>query len=787
MKTNKEILVVRTLTLAVQGALVAMFVMPMAASADDDVATLTKPTNSVEIGLDNTSKSSAKFGEYNGLNESGADLIGNFSVRGGNAYDAHEGGDGVNRWEIKGTDLGTTSRELSGSVSNQGQWNLGIGYDQLRHNISDTYQTPLQGSMGGNTFTLPANFGVVNTDTITGNPKAGTQALTSTQLSDFDTKDVHTERKNTSFNAGYNIDRQWGVKFDYNRLEQSGAKLISVGTDKGTGTVPGGSTWGGEKTMMLMNPTNYTTDTYNLALNWKGENGFLNVAYYASLFSDNYNGLTFPNIYVGKQGAKLAPATGTLLDAPMNTLSTAPSNELHQINLTGGYKFSADTKLAGGVSRSRNTQDESYPFAVMQVGGLPQGSLDALVVNTHADLKLSNQTTKDLVLTAGVKYNERDNRTASNTYDFYDLGQGAATSVNAPMSSKKTQAELAGDYRISSNNRLHLGYEYEAVKRWCNNSAANNAVSPEAPAGYNTISSCAQVPESTDNKVVVGYRLKAGEALGFNAGYSYSKRNADVNSSFYNPMQAISEGFEDLGFRAFFQASRKEQLLKAGVNWQANDRLSLSLNGRYLDDQYDDSPLGVQEGHSSSANADATYAYSDTGAVSAYLSVQNRKRDMQSWSTRSPLAITASTYVFTNQLNDDGTTVGLSATQKGLMGGKLELAGDLTYSLDKTGYSTQVPNGTPGDPLCGAATKLTCGNTPDIKNEMLRLKITGNYQLDKSSKVALGYMFQKLTSTDYYYNAYQYGYTATSMLPTNEQAPSYSVNVVSASYIYTFK
>ena len=64
-----------------------MFAMPAVAMArDEDVAALTNPTNSVEIGVENTSRSSAKFGEYNGLNKKGVDAIGNFSVRGGDAY-----------------------------------------------------------------------------------------------------------------------------------------------------------------------------------------------------------------------------------------------------------------------------------------------------------------------------------------------------------------------------------------------------------------------------------------------------------------------------------------------------------------------------------------------------------------------------------------------------------------------------------------------------------------------------------------------------------------------------
>lgn len=797
MKTNKELLAVSTLTLAVQGALLAMFAMPpLAFAADDEVTALTHPTNSVEVGAGNTSADSAKFGEYNGLNKSGANLIGNFSIRGGDAYN-QEGG--INRWAIKGTDLGTTSRELSGSVSNQGQWNLGFGYDELQHNISDTFQTPLIGSMGGNSFTLPASFGVINTSYIAPVTfKSGAQALTTTQTSLFHTTDVHSDRKNTSLSAGYNFDQRWGLKFDYNRLDQSGAKLMMVSTDAAAAlSGPGKSTWGIEKMLMVMNPTNYTTDTFNLATTWTGDKGHMTASYFGSFFRDGYNSLTFPNPYAALNAG--TPAMGTLATFPINTMSTAPSNDFHQLNLTGGYTISQATKLAGGLSYGRNTQDERYPFAMLQVvpgvpnataspmgGGLPPvSSLNALVNSTHADLKLTNQTSKDLVLGAGFKYNQRDNQTPSNTYNFIDLGGKNRTSVNTPMSNSKTQMEIAGDYRIDQNHRVHLGYEYEDVKRWCNNALANNTQGV-APAGYvNSVSSCVQIPESKENKLVASYKLKAGEAVNFNVGYSYADRKADVNASFYNPMQALAEGYEATGYRAFFDASRTEQLVKAGINWQANDKLSVGLNARYLDDNYSDSPLGVQKGNSWGTNLDATYGYSENGAVSAYMSVQKRQRDLSNLAGHALTGV----QIWSNQLNDEDNTLGIAFKQKGLMAGKLELAGDLSYSVGKTAYSTQIPYAittTAFITSCASSASLTCGSTPDIKSETTQFKLTGIYQLDKASKIAVGYMYQKLDSTDYYYNFYQNGYTGTGNLPTNEQAPSYSVNVVSVSYLYNF-
>jgi MtrB/PioB family decaheme-associated outer membrane protein len=363
------------------------------------------------------------------------------------------------------------------------------------------------------------------------------------------------------------------------------------------------------------------------------------------------------------------------------------------------------------------------------------------------------------------------------------------------MSNRKTQFEVAGDYRIDPSNRLHLGYEYERVERWCNNALANNTHGV-APTGYvYTTNSCVQIPESDENKLVAGYKLTVNEALNFNAGYSYGKRNSDINSSFYNPMQAINQGFENPGYIAFFDASRTEQLFKAGVNWQATEKLNFGLNGRYLDDQFNDSTLGVQQGNTWSTNLDATYSYSENGTASAYMSLQRRQRDLLSESGRLPTpgALGATSTVggglWTNQLSDNDVTVGVSALQKGLMSGKLELSGALTYSINKSGYSTQVPYYIPTAtaPTCSSPASLTCGDTPDIKNKLLSFNVTGKYQIDKSNRVTLGYMFQKLDSNDYLYNIYQTGYVGTGNLPTNEQLPSYAVSIVTATYTYTFK
>jgi len=378
--------------------------------------------------------------------------------------------------------------------------------------------------------------------------------------------------------------------------------------------------------------------------------------------------------------------------------------------------------------------------------------------------------------------------------------------VNTPMSNKKTQLDLAGDYRIDKTQKLRLSYEYEEIKRWCNNAAANNAQGSlnAAATGVSayTAATCAQVPDSKENKLVANYKLKVSDDVSFNAGYGYSRRSSDISPSFYNPMQAVNvpvatgtsgQGFEAPGFMAYFQASRKEQLLKAGANWQANEKLSFGLNGRYTDDKYD-STYGVQNGQSWSLNLDTTYSYNENSSVSAYATTQNSSRDLTNLQGVAATVATATALnvpvggTWTNKLKENDTTIGLGAKQGGLMGGKLELAGDLTYSLGKTGYGMQFnyPNANLGGNTCSSAFYLTCGDLPDIQNEMLQLKLAGSYKVDKASKVKMGYLFQHLKSSDFFYNAYQYGSTPATLLPTNQQAPSYSINVVTATYVYNF-
>src|SRR6476646_6053145 len=105
MTIHNQKMKLSALALAVQGVLLAMVAMP--AHADDErAANLKLPTNWVDVSAASVSRDSAKFGEYTGLNQEGAYVIGDFSIRGGDAYG---GGDSTSRWALTGRNLGLTS------------------------------------------------------------------------------------------------------------------------------------------------------------------------------------------------------------------------------------------------------------------------------------------------------------------------------------------------------------------------------------------------------------------------------------------------------------------------------------------------------------------------------------------------------------------------------------------------------------------------------------------------------------------------------------------------------
>lgn len=758
------------------------------ARADDEEAkALMKPTNTVELGVYNANGSSAKFGEYTGINKAGANGIGQVNIRGGDAYN-QEGG--TNRWSVNGTDLGLTSQSLGATFSDQGSWKLGFEYDELKHNLSDTYQTPYVGEMGGNRFTLPGGFGTI-ANTTTG--------MTAGQLAAFHNMDIATTRKNTALNGELALNSRMSIDFDIKHLDQKGAKLMAFGSAGWTGPVTAAAGSGatpvrqalaatGEVPSILPMPTNYTTDSLRVGLNWKGEKAHLTAAYTGSFFRDGYDRVTFDTFAGGNMS---------------QTMGTAPDSDAHQLSVAGGYQLASKTKLTANVSLGRNTQNAAYVYDAFMMqpapGVLAANSANGLVETRHYDVKVTDQTLKDWVLALGAKHDLRDNKSPSDIYSFYSIGGHQTSYPNAPRSWDKTLYEASGDYRLDKDRHVKLDYGHEDMKRWCDQYAAGGL---GAPTAYAAGTNCVVATKQSEDKLGATYRARASDSVDYRVGYSLARRITTSDPNARTPFLVGNGGGPGLnggdfpGFYPAFDASRTQNILKAALNWQANEKLSFGLNGRGTIDRYD-STYGEQDGYSVSLNLDANYAYSDSLTFTSYLSRQQRQRSMTDLQATAAATSTATTQTtisrpanatWSDKLMEDDMMFGFGVKQRGLMKGKLDLSADLTYVYTDISYNTTLnyQGSTFTGLTCASPQFMTCGDLPNIVSEMTQLKLTGAYQVDKSSKVMVSYIYQLLNAADYYYNGYQTGATTNTLLPTNQQAGAYSINLVTVAYVYNF-
>lgn len=781
MSNSKDALMIRASVSAVCSALAALFVLPAAQAADADKPTT--PSSQIELGVLNDSQLSPKFGDYTGLRDSGAYAIGNFDLRGGAAYDS----DSARRWRLTGSNLGLDSRNLRGEFGEQGKYRISLAYDQLPHYRSNTYQTPFLGA-GSTNLTLPSPWTRSNiTLPLTPPQTAANIALSPgmTQLSGS-MHEFQAVTKRARYDSGFSLSLgpRWSAGVSYRHEAKDGTKLI-------------GAAIGGLRGMLLPDPVSTFTDQIEAKVAFTSKKGQFQVGYYGSLFKNDFNTFSFQNPYAG------GLASGAM--------GSPPDNQFHQWIARGGYKFSPTTRLTGGVSYGRATQNESFaaPFfgatADQIAAAVPVNSLDGLLVTKGVNLKLTARPLKALNLAAAYKYDDRDNRTPQNTYLVAaspDSGTAPAAlnSVGArinPVANKTTnQLSLDADYALRQGMWLKAGYDRQQIDR---TESEND--------------------KTTENTYRIEYRLNVSETVMGRVGYSHSTRRGDYEQyaaylATQTPTYAATTGWaaagltpfgtngpfsttgyipqlsgtDILGLRRFFLADRNRDKLRSSISFQPTEAFSIQAGLDYNRDSYQNSPFGLQEAKSWAPLLDVSYAVGEKFAVSAFFTREDirSRQDGRSWTGASatvPLGKIDPLRNWSVEVSDKVDTLGFGLKHSGLLSGKLELDGDLLYSRART------PIGVTGN---STATVLGVANTfvaaqslPDVSSKAVTLNLSGSYAVSKAVSVRMGYLYWRASSRDYALDGVG-PTTLQSYLGPNESSPNYKVHVVALSCFYKF-
>ena len=890
MKNKSNHFVIRGSVVAVQAALLALAAVSAARAADSSDAAapqLTAPTNSVEVGAGYVTQDNVKFGQYNGLFNKGPFGIFNIDLSGGGAYDSGD----PTRWRIVGNNLGLDSRDVSAEFGKQGLFKIDFGFDQLHQIKSDTYQTPYLGA-GSDTLTLPptwlkpyvpqagtslnfrglsptAGLGPTIVNGVVTPPTADQQTalnnIIATDLPDFHNVDLSTKRTTYKGGFAYDIDRNWEFKVSGQHQTKDGLKPL--------GSV---SSQVREFATILAYPVDESTDQYNVSLTYNVPKGFMQVAYYGSIYKNDIKSLTWQDPGDPTKNA---------------TLSSAPSNDFHQFLLTGGYNFTPTTKLVMDASYGRTTQDDSYLTTGQNNQyplGLPQSSLNGRVVTEAFNARFTSRPVDKLNVVANYKYDDRHNETPVNTYYFQDANEAASSApspfnaalglapntlasniniyANRPYSKKLNQFNAEADYAIAKGQNIKGGYEYQQIDRNCDGSWINCADAPRTR--ENTLSAewRANVIENVSSRILYAYSerrvnydpnaflslvpmanvVPSGGATvsayqylvqtgltGFGpvAGYPatpltgdaaiFSPNNNILPQSLYGSRNNINEL---VGMMRYNMADRNRDKLRASINWDATDKLSLNAGLDYNKDDYSNSVYGLKNSENWALNFDATFAASSDLVINGFYTHEDTKSESAgiSYASNSNTAFVGqagNTIVsggcfstvqarnnntkidpcndWSTDMRDKADTFGVSFRQKNLMAGKLEVLGDLTYTDARTDIGVSggsyannpLALGTPAPALAAgvpAVYFIPAVGMPTVSTKTIDVRLSAQYSIDKHSAVRFLYWYEHLNSSDYYFDGVQFG-TLTNVMPTNEQPFHENVNVVGVSYIYRWQ
>ena len=692
-------------SVAVRGALAAMMLAAYAGNAAAQApATTAVPSkeapkpSTVEIGIGDVSDGSYKAGEYNGLEKKGGLAVGNLDFRDSAAYD----GTNALRWRVRGNDLGLGTRSFSAAVGQQGKFHASFNFDQLRRNRSDSYQTPYSGTGTAvltlpNTWQVPTVAGssgansVINvlsarglipaigtapyidirtTSTTLGavlTPTAAQAAQVSgaaaADLAAFHNVNLFTKRTRYEAAFSYSFNDRWGFAANVRPEHKDGSKPM--------GTVSRNT--GGDISTIIPDQIDQNHNQIDTNLSFKGTRSFAQLGYYGSFFRNNVRSMSWQNWATGPS----ATGPGTV-----NVIGSAPSNDFSQISGSAGFKFSAATRLVANGSYARNSQNDTF-LTDETTPVVPVSALNGLVVSTLFNAKLTTRLAKKLSLAGSYKYNDRDNRTPVNIYQYADTGEAAVASANfaagagnplgavlaqnananRPYGTRLNQVNFDADYALGGGQWIKGGYDFQKIDRACHGSWID----------------CADVATTKENTLRADWRASVGGDFTARAGYAYSTRrgtynenaflalvpyanvspasatggatalsfmnangwngwgpavgfaatsgNLNVffpsNSALANAMYANGNRISELaGLRRYYVADRNRDKVRTSLSWQANETWSLQGGVDLNKDHYPDTTFGLRGAKGWTTNLDVTYSPTDNLSTNVFYTVE---------------------------------------------------------------------------------------------------------------------------------------------------------------------
>jgi MtrB/PioB family decaheme-associated outer membrane protein len=381
---------------------------------------------SVDVGVALVSDSSARFGDYTGLQRDGANLVlgGEVSRRGPDGYFAN----------VQAANLGLGSRSLSAESGREGLYSLRLRFAEIPRHLTDDARTPFLGN-GGGVLTLPAGYPAGNTAAM---PLATTLQPVELgyNLKSYDLGGTLIGGEHWTWRANLRRDTRDGTRGTAGSFFVNAAQLAA--------------------------PVDQHTDEFTLSASYTSAKIQATLSYMLSQFRNDAASLTWSN-----------PFLPVVPGATRGQLALAPNNQLNQVSGTAGYDVTPTIRASADFAVGRLTQNAAYLDPTLNAGlaatvpALPASSLDGRVDTFNGSARVTATPLDGLRLQASVVRDVRENRTSVQAYPIVttDMFLQPGTRSNTPFSFWQDRYKLSADYRGAGGWKVAAGVERDDKER----------------------------------------------------------------------------------------------------------------------------------------------------------------------------------------------------------------------------------------------------------------------------------------------------------------------------------
>lgn len=663
---------------------------------------------------------SAKFNEYRDIN-SGFEIP-ELRVVGDDP-------DSDRYFELRGEDLLREDSRVGLQYGVWGGWALDLDYNKIVHRfgndalflwnqtgpgrfeIADPVQANIQGEIERQRALNPAGVNY-----------AFLRGLLTPYLESAATLDVGLRR-----------DRLSG-RVELGRLQRLGWSLIYEHENR-EGTRPYGGAFGFGNAPEIVEPIDYDTTSAELRGEWNANRAGLQFGYRFSQFENNISTLIWDNPFRASDstdaGAYQAPGSSSIAGAVLGFADLAPDNEASLAYVNGRAKLPGNWTATGRASYQVLTQDdELLPYtlntAIRGVGfdhstfdatnpaNLPvrNADMEVKVLNLAADVGTTFAERFDL--TFRYRYYDYDNNSRRIAFPGYvrfhgvweDIGR-----ITVPYAYTRQNAAVELDWDVTRTTDVGIAYE---LRSWDREFRETEGTDEDAIRLY------------VDTRAIPNLNLRASYEIGdrsIDGGYHYEAAEATFIEHGVPAQHPL--------MRRFPQADREYTQWDLLGMYLIGDRMSLTATARGKDEEYDESPLGLQDAEELSYGLDFGWAIRDGLTANAFVDFEDIEYFLQSRQSGATSSLNPLDN-WSGDFDDETTTwgLGISCDRCG------RWSGDLTARRSKTeGYLDlfSPPGGTPD-------VAFDIANYDDV--ELTSVHARAEYRLSPRAAAGLSWLWE---------------------------------------------